>query len=256
MTSFRASHLLVILAAVSLLAILSIRPAAAANPCCNITGISGSGIVTAIDNTTGKSFEFSVKDIKQLQSLHIGQPLSADYKSGMVSVIDGGVTTGRITRQGVQSVAGLGSLKPPSAMAAIKVLGSADGEKSGSRIDVTELKRVSGNMVSLKLVLVNDSNDAITIGEEFEPKVEPPSQMGVDNGSISGVYLVDAVGGTQYNVVRDAHGVCVCSTGLSAVGSKSKMNLWAKFPAPPESVTKVTVTMPHFPPIEDVPLTP
>lgn len=140
--------------------------------------------------------------------------------------------------------------------AATKILGSADGEKSGSRIDVTELKRVSGNMVSLKLVLVNDTNGTIVIGEEFEGSQESPSQMGVDNGSISGVYLVDAAGGTKYTVIRDAHGVCACSTDLSAIGSKSKVNLWAKFAAPPDSVTKLTVTLPHFQPVEDVPLKP
>jgi hypothetical protein len=137
-----------------------------------------------------------------------------------------------------------------------KILGSADGEKSGSRIDVTELKRVSGNMVSLKFVLVNDSNDAIPISYNFLPAQEAPSQMGLDTDSIAGVYLTDAAGGTKYIVVRDAHGVCECSTGLGTVGSKSKLNLWAKFLAPPDSVTKLTVTVPHFQPVEDVPLKP
>ena len=140
--------------------------------------------------------------------------------------------------------------------ATTKILGSADGEKSGSRIDVTELKRVSGNMVSLKFVLVNDSNAGIPISYNFLPAVESPSQMGQDTDSIAGVYLTDTAGATKYTVVRDAKGLCVCSTGLSTVGSKSKVNLWAKFPAPPDSVTKLTVTLPHFQPVEDVPLKP
>ena len=140
--------------------------------------------------------------------------------------------------------------------ATTKILGSGDGEKSGSRIDVTQLKRVAGNMVSLKFVLVNDSNDGIPISYNFLPAEEGPTQMGTDTDSIAGVYLVDAAGSTKYTVVRDAHGVCACSTGLSTVGPKSKVNLWAKFPAPPDSVTKLTVTVPHFQPVEDVPLTP
>jgi len=140
--------------------------------------------------------------------------------------------------------------------ATTKILGSADGEKSGSRIDVTELKRVSGDMVSLKFVLVNDSSEGIPISYNFLPAQEAPSQMGLDTDSIAGVYLTDTGGGTKYTVVRDAHGLCVCSTGLSTVGSKSKVNLWAKFPAPPDSVTKLTVTVPHFQPVEDVPLKP
>src|ERR1700694_2919314 len=109
--------------------------------------------------------------------------------------------------------------------ATTKILGSADGEKAGSRIDVTELKRVSGNQVSLKFVLVNDSKGPIAISYNYLPAGESPSQMGLDTDSIAGVYLVDAAGGTKYSVIRDAHGLCVCSTGLGNVESKTKMTL-------------------------------
>jgi len=64
------------------------------------------------------------------------------------------------------------------------------------------------------------------------------------------------MGTIQYNVVRDAQEKCVCSSHMGYLQPKAKINLWAKFPAPPASVTKLTVDIPHFPPVEDVALTP
>ena len=140
--------------------------------------------------------------------------------------------------------------------ATTKILGTADGEKPGSRIDITELKRVSGNMVSLKLVLVNNSDAVMPMGGAFEGPANSPTDIERDSGTIAGVSLEDAAGATKYTVVRDAAGNCVCSSGLGNLAVKTKVNLWAKFPAPPDSVTKLNVVLPHFQPVEDVPLTP
>jgi hypothetical protein len=55
-------------------------------------------------------------------------------------------------------------------------------------------------------------------------------------------------------VVRDAEGKCLSSRGLGKIEPGSRMNLWAKFPAPPDSVEKITVVIPHFIPMDDVPI--
>jgi hypothetical protein len=34
----------------------------------------------------------------------------------------------------------------------------------------------------------------------------------------------------------------------------SRLNLWAKFPAPPEDVKKISITIPHFAPLDDAPI--
>jgi hypothetical protein len=39
------------------------------------------------------------------------------------------------------------------------------------------------------------------------------------------------------------------------VSNDSPVNLWAKFPAPPESVQKVTVVVGGFEPVESAPIT-
>lgn len=140
--------------------------------------------------------------------------------------------------------------------ASTKILGSGDGEKSGSRIDITELQRVSGNMVLLKFVMVNDSSGIISLASDFEGPESGPTDIQRDTGTIAGVTLEDAAGSTKYTVVRDAQRNCVCSSALGNLAVKSKLNLWAKFPAPPDSVTKLNVVLPHFQPVEDVPLTP
>jgi hypothetical protein len=70
--------------------------------------------------------------------------------------------------------------------------------------------------------------------------------------TISGVNLIDGVGKKKYFVVRDTEGACLCSRGLSSLASKSRANLWVKFPAPPADVSKITVVVPHFTPMEDV----
>src|SRR5579864_245076 len=140
--------------------------------------------------------------------------------------------------------------------ATTKILGTADGEKPGSRIDITELKRVSGNMVSLKLVLVNNSDAVMPMGGAFEGPANSPTDIERESGTIAGGSLEDAAGATKYTVLRDAAGNCVCSSGLGNLAVKTKVNLWAKFPAPPDSVTKLNVVLPHFQPVEDVPLTP
>lgn len=133
------------------------------------------------------------------------------------------------------------------------ILGSADGETPGHHIDVTQLKRISGNMVFLQFVLTNNTKTAIGM-DSFLVGARTTD----DYLTIAGVYLDD--GSTKYVVVRDAQHQCVCSSHLvgqlGVLGPKAKMNLWAKFPAPPTSVTKLNVNVPHFPPVADVPLTP
>jgi hypothetical protein len=126
------------------------------------------------------------------------------------------------------------------------VIATADGEKSGVRVEVTELKRGSGGTVNLKFVLVNGSNDTVGFGYDFAEKTY---------GDISGVHLIDPVGKKKYFVARDAEDNCVCSRGLKDMyKDEQRRNLWAKFPAPPPEVKTVSIVIPHFSPLDDVPI--
>jgi hypothetical protein len=110
-------------------------------------------------------------------------------------------------------------------------LSAADGEQPDQRVEVTELKRTSGGTVNLKFVMINDSNKDISFWQNFG-----------GGNTISGVTLVDEKNKKKYFVVQDSERNCL------------RINLWAKFPAPPEDVEKISVSIPHFQPMDDVPI--
>jgi len=127
---------------------------------------------------------------------------------------------------------------------------TADATISGIRVDVTELKRSSGGTLTLKFVIVNDSGRALTHAD-----------IGIGTGSlmvsgyaIDGVHLIDPVGKKKYFVAKDAAGGCVCSQ-FAMVPAGGRANHWAKFAAPPDGVERISVVIPFFAPLDDVPVT-
>lgn len=115
----------------------------------------------------------------------------------------------------------------------------ADGETSGTRIEVTELSRTSGDTLTLKLRLVNDSGEAISPYELMEAS------------DLRNLHLIDAAGRKKYLVVADSKGTCVCSSDLTnTLDAGKSLNLWAKFPAPPAEVKEVSIVIPHFIPAD------
>jgi hypothetical protein len=142
-----------------------------------------------------------------------------------------------------------GSGGAPSAPSAAAIA-TADGETPGARVEITELKRSSDNTVTLKFAMVNDSNKAIGFGYDYGDKDNSIK----DFSSVGGVTLVDSAGKKKYFVVRDSENNCLCSHGLKDLAPASRANLWAKFPAPPDDVQKISVVIPHFGPLDDVPI--
>lgn len=135
----------------------------------------------------------------------------------------------------------------PVAGSAGGVLASAEGNAPGTRVDVLELKRTSGDSVMLKLAIVNDSDKPFDMrrfkGDGYD-----------DYRSISGVYLLDGASKRQYFVLKGADQKCVCSQNIEDVAPKARVNVWARFTAPPADVQKIAIVVPHFIPIEDVPI--
>jgi hypothetical protein len=119
------------------------------------------------------------------------------------------------------------------------------GELPGLTLTIQELKR-SSNALTLKFVL--QSKNGMAFGYEF-------GEGDKEFGNIAGIHLIDAANKKKYFVVRDADGTCVCSHNIANIAAGSQSVLWAKFPAPPDDVQKITVEVPHFPPFEDVPIT-
>ena len=127
-------------------------------------------------------------------------------------------------------------------------LASADGAKPGSRVEIQEFKRVSGGTIMLRFSLINDADQTLNVGYDFG------SGSTSDIGTVGGVHLIDAVGKKKYFVVRDSNNTCDCSRGVKDIAAKTRANLWARFPAPPDNVEKITIVIPKFSPMDDVPI--
>jgi hypothetical protein len=121
---------------------------------------------------------------------------------------------------------------------------ATQGEYPGITITIQELKR-SSNALTLRFVMANNSN------QSFAPYYYMHETQA---HSVDGIHLIDPVGKKKYFVVRDSNGACVCSREIQALAPGAQSVLWAKFPAPPDDVQKITVEIPHFPPFEDVPV--
>ena len=136
------------------------------------------------------------------------------------------------------AAAGFLAVAAPGASAQ-NAIATADGEVSGTRIEITELSRTSGETLTLKFRIVNDS----------DANVNPYDLM--QHEDVREVHLIDASGKKKYLVIKDSDGKCVCSTGLSsALGTGKSINLWARFPAPPAELKEISVVFPHFIPAD------
>jgi hypothetical protein len=133
---------------------------------------------------------------------------------------------------------------PPSGIA------TADGETEGITAVAKELKRTSGDTVTLKLTIVNNSSKRMGFGYAFGDKAHEIT----DFSSVGGLQLIDPVGKKKYFVARDTENKCVCSRDLKDLDAGKSINVWAKFPAPPEGVDKISIVIPHFTPMDDVPI--
>lgn len=132
---------------------------------------------------------------------------------------------------------------------AAEPIATTDGEAPGTSLQVQEFK-VSNGTVMMKFTIANDAAAAF---KTYLLRNQDIAKN--DNNAVSGIYLIDAANKKKYFVVVDTDGHCICSREVDEIPSKGSANLWAKFPAPPDSVTKIGVVVPHFVPMDDVPLT-
>jgi hypothetical protein len=127
---------------------------------------------------------------------------------------------------------------------AAESVASTDGETPGLSIQVQELKLVSGAL-TLKFTIKNDSD---------KPTDLNAMMYGVEGATVDGIYLIDVPGKKKYLVVRDSENHCLCSRGIANLGPNASLSFWAKFPVPPDSVQKIGIVVPHFIPMDDVPI--
>jgi hypothetical protein len=118
-----------------------------------------------------------------------------------------------------------------------------EGAESGVHADILSLKRTEGGLLTLRIAFANDT------GGEIKNKELP------GGGNVENFKLVDFLNKRKYNVLRNNDGACLC-TSLNPLTSSEpgKRTLWAKFTAPPESVTRISLLLPDAEPVDDIPI--
>jgi hypothetical protein len=145
-------------------------------------------------------------------------------------------------------LASMGILLTAASASAAPPVATTDGEVSGVSLQIQEFK-VNDGTVMMKFTISNEAASPFHIYYLKDTEVAR-----ADGNAVSGIYLVDVPNKKKYFVVVDSDGHCLCSRDAPDIPSKASANLWAKFPAPPDSVKKIGVVVPHFLPMDDVPL--
>jgi hypothetical protein len=118
-----------------------------------------------------------------------------------------------------------------------------EGTRVGTKIVIRDLKRDDGGTVTLRFRMINQSD-------------KPQGLYQLLGGYLDDrVHLLDSANKKKYLVVKDATGKCECTQIRGNVSKDEPVNLWAKFPAPPDGVQKVAVVVDGFEPVESVPIT-
>lgn len=119
-----------------------------------------------------------------------------------------------------------------------------DTEWGDVSVELKGVKRASGDTVTIKFKYTNNGSEKIDISRA--------GQYGHDN-VIDSVYFVDTANNKKYLIVKDSEGNPL-GTNLHyfVLAPGESKSAWAKFPAPPPDVERITVYLPGAPPFEDV----
>lgn len=115
------------------------------------------------------------------------------------------------------------------------------------RLDVTQVKRISGNTVQVRLTLTN-TDDTTT----FEPFKLFSDDLYTQN--VGRIALLDRPGDKKYLTLYDTEDECLCSdvSDMTLAPGDSSSVLYADVTAPPTSVDTVALSLEGFAPIEDL----
>lgn len=105
------------------------------------------------------------------------------------------------------------------------------------RCDLLEVKRVSGNALLVRWRLVNAG----------------ASQTNYDF-VWNDIYYIDPADNKKYSYLTDSEGSKILAIKYGGMAAGEQWMNWAKFPAPPATSTKISLSIGGFAPFEDVPV--
>lgn len=135
---------------------------------------------------------------------------------------------------------------------ALPELATASGAEPGTQLTVHELRRSDEDTVRLVFTVANHGPGQWVFLNRF---TEPGLVRDKSISEVSGAYLIDQDANLKYLVLRDTENACICSERVPTVlNEERQFTAFAEFPAPPEKVKSVTVVVPLFNPLQDVPI--
>lgn len=117
------------------------------------------------------------------------------------------------------------------------------------RCDITEVKRLSGGVLIVRFRLVDTQPQAAGgLTASAAPKDIYWSSTWNDH------YVIDPAENKKYLVLTDSEGTRIADIRDMHFKPGEQHLFWAKFPAPPATSTKVSVTIAKFAPFDDLPV--
>jgi hypothetical protein len=167
------------------------------------------------------------------------------------------IGTAALLSVGVMAAPGLsdyGCKAFAQAASAEDVLGSsAFLDNPALRLDLLEAKRVDGGALMLRWHVTNTSGETGGLVSGRGERIRYYSQT--RRPSWSDFYFIDPAENKKYHLLEDTAGNRIAAIFLGDYDPGTQRLNWAKFPAPPESSTSVTVHVSGFEPIFGVPVT-
>ena len=165
----------------------------------------------------------------------------------LVATVLGCALTVKLTQAQESSPAPTAAKSETASSSPAAAVQKADTEWDGVTVELQSVIRGEGDTIMLKWKYSNTGSK--------EADITKLASLSHDNLA-DHVYYIDPGNKKKYMVVKDAQGKAVASDlkyfKLEAGASRGG---WAKFPAPPSSVSKIDVYMPGAPPFERVAIT-
>lgn len=146
------------------------------------------------------------------------------------------------------------------------ILQTVGTEFKGVTANLTSIQR-SGNVVTVRFFLkaADDKSeldsDCVTratriVAKDNSEGFKCLNGIGKDDPySLETASLIDEANQIKYEVLRDATGACLCTTGLKQLlNSGQTVSLYAQFNAPPGGVSSITINFPKIQPFTGIQL--
>jgi hypothetical protein len=116
------------------------------------------------------------------------------------------------------------------------------------RCDLLEVKRVSGGALLVRWRIINTAGGG---SSGLTATAAKPIRYDFNWEEL---FFIDPAENKRYQFLTDSGGNRILDVWYGDLAPGQQRVNWAKFPAPPPNSTKISLSLPKFPPFEDVPV--